>query len=143
MEPDPESPAGRTDRARLGAFTLSALALVLLVVAVIRLLPDDSSESRREAAGEPPQRGLACPPLREAESHLLERDEASFRLSVLAAAAVAERVLDTSGQLFGPPERAALELRHLVRITGPSSRQIDRWLDMASRSCESLEATAG
>lgn len=143
MEPEPEgAPAGRTDRARLGALVLSALALVLLGVAVIRLLPDDSSESRREAAGEPPQRGLSCPPLREAESHLLAGDEASFRSSVLAAAAVAEEALDTSGQLVGRPERTALELNHIVRSTGSSSPKVDRWLDRALSSCDDLGEAA-
>jgi hypothetical protein len=57
-----------------------------------------------------PAQGLACPFLLRAADAYEKGDRVAFNREVARAAEVAEETLQKSGQVFGEPERIALEL---------------------------------
>jgi hypothetical protein len=85
-------------------------ALIAIGIAAASLLGADETRPGVTRPA-PAQRGLACPALVEAAAAFDEGDLPAFRNAVREAARLAVRTLDTSGQLFGKPERAALDLR--------------------------------
>jgi hypothetical protein len=96
-----------------GKRSWSAFALItgILVVAtavgsVLYLTQGTDSETESE----PPGRALACPYLQQAADARERRDRLAYTQAVDRAAQVAERALQKSGQVFGVPERIALEL---------------------------------
>jgi hypothetical protein len=68
----------------------------------------------------PPARGLACPHLLQAADAYERGDLDSYHREIELAANAAEDALQTSGQIFGEPERIALELN--LQQSMPESR---------------------
>ena len=84
-------------------------------------------------------RGVACSYLSAAFEARRSGDDQAFRDSVKAAARVAEESLDRSGQLFGTPEKLAIELGFaLSRAQARGGRYIDGHLDRAAEACSQL-----
>jgi hypothetical protein len=87
----------------------------------------------------PPERGESCPFLSAAFKARLSGDEVAFRDSVSEAARVAKASLNRSGELFGTPEKLAVELS--FALSGdqiPIAKSIDGRLDRAAESCSNL-----
>jgi hypothetical protein len=95
-------------------------------------------EQRGAAAPEPPQEGVACPHLRKAFEHYQVGDDQAFREAVRTAARVGEQTLQRSGQVFGPPEIAALELDSALAEEGASTAKIEGFLTQARQACTRL-----
>lgn len=101
-------PSGNQGR---GRWTSVAVALGVLAVAggvaAFLFLSSDPDPPTQQAA---PAQGLACPHLRAAAEAHEQGDSASFDRAIAQAAEVAEATSQESGQVFGEPERIALEL---------------------------------
>jgi flagellar basal body-associated protein FliL len=105
---DSYEPSGNGRRGRWRSIT--AVVGVLAVaggVAAFLFLSSDPAPPTDQAT---PALGLACPDLRAAAKAYEQGDDAAFDRSIAQAAEVAEQTLQTSGQVFGEPERIALEL---------------------------------
>jgi hypothetical protein len=148
MSTEPPDDGARTTgrRALLGRLqallSLSTIALLAgligaaLIAGYLWLSDGDESPSRPSAAAAP-ERGVACPQLREAFVHSRNGDEDGLLRSVNAAARAGERALDTSGQSFGRPEEIALELQYaLSKIMSIRDRRVRTLLEQAQEACE-------
>lgn len=103
-----------------------------------------SGEEPDRPVVEAPERGLACPDLREAFEQSEAGNEEALRGSVHAAARAGEQALDRSGQVFGRPEEIALELEYaLTKKGGKASRDVARLMGEAEKACESQGRWAG
>jgi hypothetical protein len=65
-----------------------------------------------------PARGLACPYLQQASDAYDRGDRVTYNRAVKQAAKVAEETLQKSGEVFGTPERLALDIE-LGRVDDP------------------------
>jgi hypothetical protein len=83
-----------------------------------------------------PERGLACVHLQEAARAYDSGDRTALDEAIKRAAEVAEDTLQKSGQVFGEPERIALELE---LAANPDAKHVRRLLDIGLRDCQSLE----
>jgi hypothetical protein len=110
------------------AAALGVLAVAGGVAAFLFLSSDPEPPTDRAA----PAQGLACPRLREAAEAYEQGDSASFDRLIAQAAEVAEQTLQTSGQVFGNPERVALELDL------GSEQRIPLLLRKAERACSAV-----
>jgi hypothetical protein len=112
--------------------TVAAVAGVLAVawgVAAFLLFsaqPEALDEERS------PREGLACPFLRQAAEAYERGERAALGRTIARAAGVAEGTLQNSGQVFGEPERIALELE-----LGTQAR-IEELLTQAKQACSPL-----
>jgi hypothetical protein len=79
-----------------------------------------------------PALGLTCPSLQQAADAFDRGDRVTYSQAVDQAANVAEDTLQKSGEVFGQPERIALELR-----LGPQER-IPELLGQAEKLCSRL-----
>jgi hypothetical protein len=79
-----------------------------------------------------PALGLTCPSLEQAAHAFDREDRVTYNQAVDQAANVAEDTLQKSGEVFGKPERIALELR-----LGRQER-IPELLDQAEKICSRL-----
>jgi hypothetical protein len=129
-------PSGNRSR---GRWTSVAAALGVLAVAggvaAFLFLSSDSDRPTDQAS---PAQGLACPHLRAAAEAYEQGDSASFDRSIAQAAEVAEATSQKSGQVFGEPERIALELE---LSPNQSSARIERLLELALQGCHDLGIT--
>jgi hypothetical protein len=82
--------------------------------------------------------GVACASLLEAARSPRSGDAAASRRAAQSAAAAGERALERSGELFGAPERAALELQALYESGRPAAEDVARVLAEARRACVRL-----
>jgi hypothetical protein len=130
---DPSGKRGRVRGASVGA-ALGILAIAGGVAAFLFLssAPDPATEQAS------PAQGLACPHLRAAAEAYGQGDSTSFEQSIAQAARVAEATSRTSGQVFGEPERIALELE-----LSPNQRsaRVERLLELAVQGCHDLGIT--
>jgi hypothetical protein len=115
-------------------FLLVLLLGVLTAGAMLIVRSDDPTDVRSQTPVV--ERGVACPHLGEAALKLELGDREGFALSVRRAARVALESLDNSQEVFGVPERAAIELDALLEDSSPGFLQ---WLEKASRVCETLD----
>ena len=118
------------------------IAIGLLVVAglaVFLLMGQDEDAAQPSVPTEPaspsPASELACPLLEDAEAALDAGDEEAFAEAIRGAAQVAERTLDTSGEAFGPAERAAIELDFQLQ-GNPDSESLRPALERGLRACD-------
>jgi hypothetical protein len=102
------------------------------------LLTRGGPEQRNAVAPEPPKEGVACPHLRQAFEHYQSGDDEAFHRAVETAARVGEQTLERSGQVFGPPEIAALELDSALAEEGASTAKVEGFLDQAREACTGL-----
>lgn len=124
-------PRPRTTWVGLALALLALGGLVYTEVAALGLSePEPAAEDRA-------LRGVACPHLREAFDHYRSDDRPAFVRSVETAARAGERALDRSGQRFGRPERAALELESVARKPG-EDRERERLFELARATCGEL-----
>lgn len=87
----------------------------------------------------PPVRGEACPYLSAAFKARRSGDDVAFRDSVSDAARVAKASLNRSGELFGTPEKLAIELGFaLSGDQTPIGKSIDGRLHRAAEACSKL-----
>jgi hypothetical protein len=114
---DPEAAAPDASKARSrggnGKRNWNAIAMItgiLVVAAAIGLFLYLMQGSDSETQSASPERALACPYLQQAADAREHQDRLAYSQAVDRAAQVAERVLQKSGQVFGVPERIALEL---------------------------------
>lgn len=114
-----------------------ALALVALGGLVYTEVVAFGLSEPEAAAEDRALRGVACPHLREALDHYRSDDRPAFVRSVETAARAAERALDHSGQRFGRPERAALELESVAQSAG-EDRETERLFELARVTCGEL-----
>jgi hypothetical protein len=81
-----------------------------------------------------PALGLTCPSLQQAADAYGRGDRVAFNQAVDRAAHVAEDTLQKSGEVFGEPERIALELDL------GASQDTQRLLDRAGIACSELSS---
>lgn len=93
--------------------------------------------SRPKTAATDVKRGVACPALLEL-ARQRSADDAARRHAAALAAAAGELALERSGQLFGAPELAALELRALYEGGEPPPEEASRILTVAREACRRL-----
>jgi hypothetical protein len=130
-DPPPE-PSSRRVRLLLGG----ALAVILLAAAGGgALLSADDPGERAAPAQSPAQRGTVCGLLAEAVE-LRGEDDAAFAAAIRHAARLAEGTLERSGQVFGAPERAALQLGFDVR--DGRDEAVTAGLERAAEACASV-----
>jgi hypothetical protein len=103
------------DRGSSGTGRVRWLSMVTVigVVAVagglgVFLFLNQNSDSKPEQVST--VRGLACPYLEQAADAYNRGDQVAYKQSIRQAAHIAEDTLQTSGEVFGEPERIALEL---------------------------------
>jgi hypothetical protein len=101
-------PHGGNGKRSWNSFVLITGILVVAAAVGSFLYLTQGSDSETESA--PPARALACPYLRQAADARERQDQLEYTQSVDRAAQVAERALQKSGEVFGVPERIALEL---------------------------------
>jgi hypothetical protein len=101
---------------------------MLVAATFVVVLISRPKSSERDAAVE---RGVACPALLEAA----RASRSGGRRAAERAAAASELALERSGEVFGRPERAALELRALYDRRQPAARDVSRILAVARRAC--------
>lgn len=112
-EPPDRASAGQAPSApRVRRLALVGGLVIGGVVAATLLMSAEGPKPSPRA--EPPERGVVCPYLQDAFEQLEDGDAAAFAESVRVAAREGELTLERSGQLFGRPERLALELRSLL-----------------------------
>jgi hypothetical protein len=119
--------------------TIAFIVGLLVAGAVaVYLWTSDGGSDRPTAAS--PQRGVACPHLREAFEHSEAGNEVSARRSVDAAARAGEEALNRSGQVFGRPEEIAIELQYVLAEDSKRARKdVARYFAQAQTACEQLE----
>lgn len=126
--------SGSRPRTAWLGLALAVAALGGLVYTEVVALGLSESEPAAEDRG---LRGVSCPHLREAFDHYRRDDKPAFVRSVETAARAGERALDRSGQHFGRPERAALELESVARTPG-EDRERERLFELARATCGEL-----
>lgn len=137
---DTEAEAGSRPQRRTGREILVIGILIIgaigIVIGAIAVFGDDPEGPERQAERSRPERGVACPHLREASDALGEGDPERLRQAVNQAARAAERALETSGQAFGRPEEISLELALARKLTNTAAR--DRLLAQGLEACDQL-----
>lgn len=103
----PDNSAGR----RSWKPVVIAVVAIVIAGAVAGTLLFNQEESQPKERGAAPVRGPACPYLQQAADAYNSGDDAAFEGAIAQAKDVAEKALQTSGQVFGKPERLALELK--------------------------------
>jgi hypothetical protein len=84
-------------------------------------------------------RGVACVQLRQAFDQSQSGNDEALRRSVAAAAHAAEESLNRSGQVFGPPEKIALNLEYALADQSSKAREdAKKYLVQAREACERL-----
>lgn len=145
-DPEPKAspfsapPAARRSRRPSRAVMTALIAALVGGGAVAGYLSIQNPIADRPKAPAPsPERGVACPYLREAVEHFRSGNDMAFRQAVAAAAQIGELALDRSGQLFGRPEKLAIELQYLVaqERDGPAGK-MERTLSAAKQACADL-----
>jgi len=115
---------------------MAVLAGVFVAVAVAVYLWTSDGGSDRPAPVPHEKRGVACPALRDAFEETQAGERESFRQSVDEAVRAGEEALDRSGQVFGQPERIAIELQYaLATNAGQTSTELMRLLENARSAC--------
>ena len=102
-------PSGDRMRGRWRSITtlVGVLAVAGGIAAFLFLSSEPDLRNEPAAAA----KGLACPHLRRAAAAFENGDRDAFDQAIARAAKVAEDTLQISGQIFGEPERIALELQ--------------------------------
>lgn len=129
--PEAQDLRGTGNARRWRTVAVAASVLVLAGgVAAFLFLSSDTDPPTEEAK---PTEGLACSHLlRAAEAHA-QGDETEFDQEIARAAQVAEETLQNSGEVFGEPERIAVELE----LGQPED--VDSLLVSARDECSDLE----
>jgi hypothetical protein len=148
-EPDPrdrldeqrgDPPRGLKARIHLSQVASIVLGVGLAVtVGIAVYLSRTGGESDRHATTTQPERGVACPYLRQADQHTLDENIRALRRSIAAAARAGEAALDRSGQVFGRPEEIAIELDYsLAQSRGKVTAKISDLLADARTACRQV-----
>jgi uncharacterized membrane protein YccC len=117
---------------------------VLLVAAALAVYLWTSGGGPDRPATAAPATGVACQALREAFEQNRAGNKVAARQSVDVAARAGEQALDQSGQVFGQPEKIAIELRYLLATESDRGRsQAARYLAQARQACERLGRWSG
>jgi hypothetical protein len=100
----------KSGRGKRGWKSIAVIAGVAVIAGAIglSLYLTQRSNSMNESAT--PERGLACPYLRRAAEARAQGDLVTYDKAINQAREVAEHVLQRSGEVFGEPERIALQL---------------------------------
>jgi hypothetical protein len=110
-----------------------------VTVGIAVYLSRTGGESDRHATTTQPERGVACPYLRQADQHTLDENIRALRRSIAAAARAGEAALDRSGQVFGRPEEIAIELDYsLAQSRGKVTAKISDLLADARTACRQV-----
>jgi hypothetical protein len=128
---EPHEPSGNGMQGRWRSITtvVGVLAVAGGIAAFLFLSSEPDPRDGRTVA----VKGLACSYLRRAAEAFEKGDRDAFDQAIARAAEVAEDTLQKSGQVFGEPERIALELE-LGQIDDP-----ERLLIGAQDICSELE----
>jgi hypothetical protein len=106
---DVDRPSSDGGRARWKAPIATAVAVLAIAGGVgVFLFVNHGSDSKPEHVT--PAFGLTCPTLKQAADAYDREDRAAYNQAIDQAAHVAEDTLQKSGEVFGEPERIALEL---------------------------------
>jgi hypothetical protein len=128
---DTESGDGR--RARWRSSIVTAVGVLAVVGGVgLFLFLTSGQDSKTEPVAE--ARGLACPYLQRAADAYDRGDQAAYNQAIGQAAHVAKDTLQTSGEVFGEPERIALELDL------GAGQDVQRLLELARIACSELSS---
>ena len=139
-----QSVQGDPKRSPWIAFAIISSAVMAMVVAFFIAENQRTPEQDQEGQGQEQerltrlQRGTSCLALSQAETALESDDGEAFALSIIEARQRAEHALDTSGVLFGAPERHAMFLAEDLRRRENAridARMRDR-LEAAVEACE-------
>jgi hypothetical protein len=103
-----DEPAGDGRRVRWVAIVVTVAVLAVAVGAGLYLFRAQTPGRASEPS--PPVHGVACPHVLQAADAYERGDLATYRQEIGLAANAAEDALQTSGEVFGEPERIALEL---------------------------------
>jgi hypothetical protein len=128
--PTPDAPLTRS---RVIAFGI-IVTVIGAVTAGAALFGDPAPPERvRRTPDAPAVRGTACPLLARAAEMFSRGDPVAFSDAVKDASRDAIRTLDRSGEVFGPAERTAVQLRYDVQ-SGDTER-IKASLEKAEKAC--------
>jgi hypothetical protein len=131
----PDAPLSR----RRGIVTGVVVVLVGLVALAANFLSDEPPRRPRprDRGADTPVAGTTCPLLARAAELLDAGDEVGFQEAVRDASRSALRTLDRSGQTFGAPERAAVQLGY--DVGSGDTAAITEGLVRAERACSELD----
>lgn len=135
---DPEDGTSRPSRDRSPSVLITAIVAIVVAAAIAGWALTRGEEDvadRGRSPGVPPQRGIACVEMQRAVAARASGDDVAFEQAVREAARLAERTLDVSGQIFGRPERLALELRYAL---GDGDEAVDASLRAAADACSAV-----
>jgi hypothetical protein len=124
-------PTGGQMRSRWGS--VGAVVAALAIAGIVGLSLFHAQGSHRQQEHSALARGLACPHLLAAADAYARGDRIAFDQEIAQAAKGAEETLQKSGQLFGKPERIALQL-HLAPAESPA--RVKAMLQLATRECQ-------
>jgi hypothetical protein len=135
----PESPGSGTSAAstmpRTGWRTIGMAVAFIAIAGVVAVSIFHTGGTGRNEKRSAPARGLACPHLLLASDAYKRGDSDVFSLQITQAAELAQDTLQTSGEVFGEPERIALELHLNPKET---SVGIERMLRLAVQDCQDV-----
>lgn len=130
------TPRAARDRSRWVLITAVVVIVAAAAIAGWALTRgEEDVVDRGSSPGVPPQRGVACAEMQRAVAARASGDDVAFEQAVREAARLAERTLDVSGQIFGRPERLALELRYAL---GDGDEAVDASLRAAADACSAV-----
>lgn len=130
-------------RATWGRFVtwgVPAFAVVVITgVALVSLFSADAPDPSPSATHSPTVRGVACPELQQAAQQLDAGDDSGFVKGVQAAARTGEAALQLSREIFGRPEKLALNLASKLEAGAPArDPRVDRLMSQITAACGEL-----
>jgi hypothetical protein len=131
-----DEPANDGRGIRWVSIGLAAAVLAIAVGAGLYLYRAHGSDTTSEQSTT--VRGLACTHLLLAADAYGRDNLIVYRSEIGSASDAAKQTLQTSGELFGKPERIALEL---ALTPDPDPTRVDRLLNTAVQDCQSLGST--
>jgi hypothetical protein len=131
-------PSSRSQLVVRSITIVAAVAMVMVVVA--NFISPDRSEPRHSQVASPPERGAACPNLKVAFDRWAANDAAGFFDATKSAYRSASKTLQIGDNVFGVPERVAIELFSLASKDGREIKapKMDRLLETAKATCAKL-----
>lgn len=141
VPPDSEPPRDEDEGRSASTARVTALAggVVVGAVVIALLLFDSDGLDPAPGEGAGPEQGVACPFLHDAFEEFEIGNETAFAKALRIAARKAELTLERSGEVFGDPERIAVELNS--DVTGSrtvSMAKIEKSLEDAQQACTML-----
>lgn len=113
---------------------------VITGLVLANLFSVDTRGPSPSATRSPPVRGIACPDLQQAAAELEAGNDSEFVRVVDAAVRTGLAALQRSGEIFGRPEKLAVDLASIVQAGAPArARGLDRIMSQIRAACSKLD----